>query len=593
MAAKTTSGTQPGLQNAPGAAGCLIEPARSVPLTAVANVSYLRAAGAEKSSRRGRGGLTSSPRRFGRGRYVLAALVLGAIAVVVVGAIVFASAKASLTADSTAIAKIGLPLGGGTIERVTVFAGRSQQPVPVQVRNDPVIYPTKQVPAGTRLSVQVIVKRPGWISWLAGKTQRLNLTVTTPAASLRSHYVTVGAGGKLRVHFKAPISAYTYGLSPSHMVRHILATPTRVLTLPHTGTAGTLYLSASPLNWESAHTAMVSYFPGGGTATAVATPAPGTSIRPGTPITLTFSKPVGKALGSHRPPVSPDTPGSWHTINSHTIQFRPEGYGYGLGAKVQIPLPNGVRLAGGQQGAGAESGTWTVPAGSTTRLQQLLAMLGYLPMSFKYAHSSGVAMTASAQEDAAVTPPAGRFSMRWSSIPSWYTADWSPGSYGEITKAAVMAFENNDGMTADGVDGPQVWNALINAVIHGKRNTFGYTVVDVSEGSPESEMTWHDGKTVASGPVNTGIPQTPTATGTFAVFEHVPVTTMSGTNADGSKYVDPGIPDVSYFNGGDALHGFLRGSYGSPQSDGCVEMPYAEAAQVYPFTPIGTIVHVT
>jgi lipoprotein-anchoring transpeptidase ErfK/SrfK len=73
----------------------------------------------------------------------------------------------------------------------------------------------------------------------------------------------------------------------------------------------------------------------------------------------------------------------------------------------------------------------------------------------------------------------------------------------------------------------------------------------------------------------------------------MPVTTMSGTNADGSKYVDPGIPDVSYFNGGDALHGFIRASYGSPQSDGCVEMPYSEAAQVYPFTPIGTIVHVT
>jgi lipoprotein-anchoring transpeptidase ErfK/SrfK len=57
--------------------------------------------------------------------------------------------------------------------------------------------------------------------------------------------------------------------------------------------------------------------------------------------------------------------------------------------------------------------------------------------------------------------------------------------------------------------------------------------------------------------------------------------------------VDPGIPDVSYFNGGDALHGFIRASYGFPQSAGCVEMPYSEAASVYPYTPIGTIVHVT
>jgi peptidoglycan hydrolase-like protein with peptidoglycan-binding domain len=562
-------------------------------MTSVANVSYLRAAGAEKSSRRARGGLSSSPRRFGRGRYVLAGVMLVAVAAVVVGGIVFTSAKASLSADSTAIAKIGLPLGGGKVESVTVFGGRSDQPVPVTLHDGLIVLPTGHVPAGTRLTVQVIVKRPGWISWLAGKTQRLNLTVTTPTASLRSHYVTVAARGQLRLHFKAPISAYTYGLSPAHMVRHVLAKPTAVLTLPHSGPAGNLYLSASPLVWESAHTSMVSYFPGGGTATAVATPAAGSSIKPGTPITLTFSKPVSKALGSHLPPVSPATQGTWHTINSHTIQFRPEGYGYGLGAKVQIGLPSGVRLEGGQQGSGSDSGTWTVPTGSTTRLQQLLAMLGYLPFNFKYTHSGGVPLTQAAQEDAAVAAPAGTFHLRWSSIPSWYQADWSPGSYGEITKAAVMAFENNEGMVADGVDGPAVWKALMTAVIQGKRNAFGYTVVDVSEGSPESESTWHNGSTVTSGPVNTGIPQTPTATGTFAVFEHLTVTTMSGTNADGSKYVDPGIPDVSYFNGGDALHGFIRASYGFPQSDGCVEMPYSEAADVFPYTPIGTIVHVT
>jgi lipoprotein-anchoring transpeptidase ErfK/SrfK len=30
----------------------------------------------------------------------------------------------------------------------------------------------------------------------------------------------------------------------------------------------------------------------------------------------------------------------------------------------------------------------------------------------------------------------------------------------------------------------------------------------------------------------------------------------------------------------------------SGQSLGCVEMPYANAARVYPFTPIGTLVNV-
>jgi lipoprotein-anchoring transpeptidase ErfK/SrfK len=49
---------------------------------------------------------------------------------------------------------------------------------------------------------------------------------------------------------------------------------------------------------------------------------------------------------------------------------------------------------------------------------------------------------------------------------------------------------------------------------------------------------------------------------------------------------------VSYFLGGEALHGYIRGSYGWPQSLGCVEMPYANAGIVWPYTPIGTLVTV-
>jgi lipoprotein-anchoring transpeptidase ErfK/SrfK len=97
---------------------------------------------------------------------------------------------------------------------------------------------------------------------------------------------------------------------------------------------------------------------------------------------------------------------------------------------------------------------------------------------------------------------------------------------------------------------------------------------------------------VLTTPVNTGIAQAPTQPGTFAVYEHLRVTTMSGTNPDGSHYHDPGIQYVSYFNGGDALHAFTRAQYGFPQSLGCVEMALAPAGQVWPYTPIGTIVNV-
>jgi peptidoglycan hydrolase-like protein with peptidoglycan-binding domain len=514
--------------------------------------------------------------------------MLVVVAVVVVGGIILGSAHASLTADSNAIAKVGMPLGGGTIESVTVVTGPHSQRVPVEMRGDQ-IWPRTLVPADQKLTVDVVVKRPGWISWLAGSKQKLHLTITTPVASLRSHFLSVGAHQPLRLRFKDPVQAYSYGVASGHLHRHVLAKPSDVIRVPREGSAGTFYISAQPRSWESSHQAAVSYFPSGGAASAVASPAPGSVIKSSTPITLTFSKPVSKALDGHLPPVPGGAQGSWHQISSHSIVFQPQSYGYGLGAKVQIGLPTGVNLVGSP----SPTGTWTVPTGSTARLQQLLALLHYLPLKFKYSGSgAGVALTPAAQEAAAVKPPAGKFSWTYSSTPSWLVSDWQPGAYGEVTKAAVMAFETNVGMTADGVDGPQVWRALFSAVIRGQRNGFGYTVADVNESS-QSLVVWHNGKTVVTTPVNTGISSAPTAQGTFAVYEHLPVTTMSGTNPDGSHYSDPGIPDVSYFNGGDALHGFLRAQYGFPQSLGCVEMSYANAAQVYPYTPVGTIVHVS
>ena len=49
---------------------------------------------------------------------------------------------------------------------------------------------------------------------------------------------------------------------------------------------------------------------------------------------------------------------------------------------------------------------------------------------------------------------------------------------------------------------------------------------------------------------------------------------------------------MSYFYKGEALHGFIRPSYGTPQSLGCVEMTFADAEAVWPLTPIGTLVTV-
>jgi lipoprotein-anchoring transpeptidase ErfK/SrfK len=516
---------------------------------------------------------------------VVAVGLLVLVAAAAVAAIVVASSSASLRADARALARVDMPLGGGRIQSVIATSGRTGSLLPVEVRGTE-IWPRRRVPAGQQVTIQVEVKRPSSISWLSGSTQHLRLTVVAPAARVLNPYLTVAGGAPLRIRFNQPVQWVTYG-PPGAVKRHLLPAPETVVALPRPATAGSELVAAGPRTWESARASTVSWFPAGAQhATAVASPAPGSQITPETPITLTFSEPVAKALGSNLPPVSPATAGSWQKANSHTITFDPQGYGYGLGATVKIPLPSGVSIVG----AGGPVASWSVPPGSTLRLQQLLAQLGYLPVNF---NGPNVARTPQAQIQAAVHPPAGTFSWRWANIPGALRSMWQPGASGVMTRGAVMAFENDQGMTPDGVAGAGVWKALIGAEIAGKGSSFGYTFVSVSEGSPESQSTWHNGRVVVSGPVNTGIPQAPTATGTYPVFEHAPSVTMSGTNPDGSHYSDPGVPWVSYFNGGDALHGFLRASYGTAQSLGCVEMPYAEAHDVYQYTPIGTLVNVT
>ena len=97
--------------------------------------------------------------------------------------------------------------------------------------------------------------------------------------------------------------------------------------------------------------------------------------------------------------------------------------------------------------------------------------------------------------------------------------------------------------------------------------------------------------TFSNVPCNTGVPGATTTNGTFQVFSHVQVSNMRGTDATSTSY-DVTVAWASYFNGGDALHGYPRASYGFPQSNGCVEMPISTAGTVWPDTPIGTLVTV-
>jgi hypothetical protein len=514
-------------------------------------------------------------------RILIAPAVL-LLAIIVVLA-VFATSQPSVASDATALAKVDLALGGGSVVSVRVTDPRGRQ-IPVSLIGGRIV-PRVQLQPNEHVSIVAVVKRPGWIGWLAGSRDTETLSLTTPTTSLNNQYLTVASGAPLRLTFSHPVSTFAYG-QPGSLRRRTFATPQTDVTIAPPASAGTLAVAAAPRAWEAPSTTFVTWFPAGAPTSAVVTPAPGRRISSTTPITLTFSKPYSQVLGSSMPKLSPDPAGHWSTLNSHTIEYKPSGYGYGLGASVGVALPNGVRVVG----AGASRASWTVPPGSSLRVNEILAQLGYLPVRWHPATSS-VAPTPAAQLRAAINPPSGQFSWIYPNTPSTLQGLWDPNHQTVVTQGALMAFEQDQNMYGTNPPPSEVWHALITAAIKDQRSTFGYTFTMVSLSSQSLKL-WHNGRTILTTPVNTGIAAAPTAPGTYPVFEHIPSGTMSGTNPDGSHYSDSGIPWTSYFNGGDALHGFIRASYGSPQSLGCVEMPYSTAGRVYPYTPIGTLVNV-
>ena len=325
----------------------------------------------------------------------------------------------------------------------------------------------------------------------------------------------------------------------------------------------------------------------GGFFVKSSTPAAGAQdVASNAPISVTFSEPV--ALSTVTPQLSPAFGGKWVRSGKDTLTFQSDSP-LVPSSHVVVTIPGGTSGVRGANGAKLPASTtvsFDVVAGDELRLQQLLAGLNYLPVGFA---PSGPAPT---RASLAVDQP-GTFAWRWPNLPSDLTSMWTQGTENEITRAAVEAFQTQNNLTVDGIAGPAVWTALINDTINGKTDSTPYVYVLVNKALPQSLTLWNNGAAQYVGiPVNTGIPGADTADGSYAVFEHVRYSEMKGTNPDGSTYDDPNVPYASYFNGGDALHGFIRSSYGSPQSNGCVEMSYADAALVYPLTPIGTLVTV-
>jgi Bacterial Ig-like domain/L,D-transpeptidase catalytic domain len=312
-----------------------------------------------------------------------------------------------------------------------------------------------------------------------------------------------------------------------------------------------------------------------------------TNVSPAGPITVHLTEPL--APGSPMPSISPNVAGSWSLTSSTTLTFEPSQSLVPFDTyTVTVPGgSNGLRGTVGGHLASNVKISFKVAPGSFLRLQELLAELNYLPVKFVPASNTPVP----ASQEALAQP--GTFPFRWSGLPAPLQALFLEGDDDVLTQGAVMMFENLNGLATDGIAGPDVWGDLLKAVAQHQMDPNPWDWVYVQETpEPETVYVWSNGKMVFQTPANTGAVGFSTPNGSWPVYIHAPSWEMKGTNPNGTPYDDKGVLWVSYFYKGDALHAFLRGFYGVPQSLGCVEMPTAAAQTVYPYTPIGTVVTV-
>jgi peptidoglycan hydrolase-like protein with peptidoglycan-binding domain len=221
-------------------------------------------------------------------------------------------------------------------------------------------------------------------------------------------------------------------------------------------------------------------------------------------------------------------------------------------------------------------------------MQQALARLGYLPAKLHPRYIVHIAAGAETRREAAehaFKPPRGALDADLADAPPVHM-----GQLDETTRGAIEVYQADRGLEVTGEPDSATWASLLYDETHYRRDRQPYTWVTVSESLPETLDLHRGHRVVFSTPVNTGVPGAETEQGVFPIYARYVSTTMSGTDVDGTKYVVPDVPWVNYFNGGDAVHGYQRASYGFPQSNGCVELPIEAAHTVFGMLAIGDIV---
>src|SRR3954451_20090967 len=110
----------------------------------------------------------------------LAALAVAAVAAIAVA--YFTWPTASISAEPDGLPTVNVPSLAGKVVRVSLHDAKGRE-IPVALRDD-VFRPAAKIPAGARLPAEAVIRRPGYVGWLRGKTQTVRVELTAPTATL-------------------------------------------------------------------------------------------------------------------------------------------------------------------------------------------------------------------------------------------------------------------------------------------------------------------------------------------------------------------------------------------------------------------------
>src|SRR5262249_61824114 len=135
-----------------------------------------------------------------------------------------------------------------------------------------------------RITVAVVVQRPGWSGWALGAEHHERLTIRAPVAHVVQRWLTVRRGRQPQIRFDMPVSAAVVGGRSAAVRSSAVTVPTRLA-------GGSTTVAAAARPWERLGAPVrVTWVPPSRQPVGLATPSARSQIPPLAPLRPPFSR---------------------------------------------------------------------------------------------------------------------------------------------------------------------------------------------------------------------------------------------------------------------------------------------------------------